>query len=107
VERHELGHLLERMSKILFGIPCDYVTSRSCGSLQARWVLRYHGIPYKSWTYTPIIGERSLRRKLNKWDGRVSAPALITPLDGASEWAGVCPHRPACSLLCSCMECSE
>ena len=48
---------------------------------QARWVLSYHGIPFKRWDYTPILGETWMRAKAGKLFSmeRVSAPILLIP----------------------------
>lgn len=48
---------------------------------QARWVLTYHGIPFKRWDYTPIIGETWMKAKAGKAFSkeRVTCPVLLKP----------------------------
>ena len=44
-------------------------------------MLTYHGIPFKRWDYTPIIGETWMKAKAGKLFSRerVTAPVLLIP----------------------------
>ena len=56
-----------------------------CPSAQARWVLKYHGVPFTCWEYTPIVGETWMKFKAGKAFSkeRVTAPVLLKS-DGGS-----------------------
>ncbi|CAL8465487.1 g5023 [Coccomyxa elongata] len=76
-------------------------------SLRARWVLTYHGIPFKRWDYTPIIGETWMKAKAGKLFSRerVTAPVLLRPEGNIfdsfdiAKWADDHSKRPEATCL--------
>lgn len=76
-------------------------------SLRARWVLTYHGIPFKRWSYTPILGETWMKAKVGKFfsSERVTAPVLLTPEGNIfdsfdiAKWADDHSRRPEATAL--------
>ena len=48
-------------------------------SEKARWALEARGVPYRSRTYQPLLGEPELRIRLRRARGVVSVPVLFTP----------------------------
>jgi glutathione S-transferase len=46
-------------------------------SEKARWALEVRRVPYRKVTYSPLLGEIALRRRMGKWSGRVSVPVLF------------------------------
>ncbi|BDA49990.1 hypothetical protein COCOBI_15-1180 [Coccomyxa sp. Obi] len=76
-------------------------------SLRARWVLTYHGIPFRRWDYTPVIGETWMKAKAGKLlsRDRVSAPVLLTPEGNIydsfdiAKWADDHSMRPEATSL--------
>jgi len=48
-------------------------------SEKARWALEARGVPYRSRSYQPLLGEPALRVRLRKARGIVSVPVLFTP----------------------------
>lgn len=76
-------------------------------SLRARWVLKYHGIPFTCWEYTPIVGETWMKVKAGKAFSkeRVTAPVLLKP-DGniyesfeIAQWADAHSKRAEAASL--------
>ena len=43
------------------------------------WALDFHKVKYSNINYTPIAGEKWLRRKTGKKDGLISVPVMFTP----------------------------
>ncbi|MBX7194162.1 MAG: glutathione S-transferase N-terminal domain-containing protein [Sandaracinaceae bacterium] len=49
-------------------------------SLQARWALHLHRVPYRFEAYTPMIGEPVLRARLSRIEGRLVREKLSVPI---------------------------
>ena len=47
--------------------------------MQVLWALDFHRVHYKIINYTPLLGERWLRRKTGKKDGLITVPVMFTP----------------------------
>lgn len=49
-------------------------------TLQARWALHHHRLPYRFEPYLPMLGEPALRARLSRLEGRVVLETLSVPI---------------------------